>query len=139
MRLLVLDLCSGLDGWTAAFRERGHDCVGIEKEAKLKPVLEGNVRHFVGRARALLSALIEPGWMPDAILISPPCEGFSIAAVSKSWEPQPDGTFKPKSDTAREGLEVLEACLAIETALYRPAPFPLAAQRPTRRIPRTVA
>ncbi len=117
MRLLVIDLCSGLDGWTQAFIERGHDCVGIEKEASLKPVIEGDVRQMEGRARALLSALVEPGWMPDAILASPPCEGFSIATVSKMWEPQPDGSFKPKHSTARIGLEVLNACLGIISEL----------------------
>ena len=43
-------------------------------------------------------------YQPDMLWASPPCEGFSVAAIGKSWNH--DNT--PKSDTARLGLELVE-------------------------------
>lgn len=43
-------------------------------------------------------------YRPDMLWASPPCEGFSVAAIGKSWHH--DNT--PKSDTARLGLELVE-------------------------------
>lgn len=42
-------------------------------------------------------------YKPDILWASPPCEGFSVAAIGKSWNH--DNT--PKSDTARLGLELV--------------------------------
>ena len=42
-------------------------------------------------------------YQPDILWASPPCEGFSVAAIGKSWNH--DNT--PKSDTARLGLELV--------------------------------
>lgn len=43
-------------------------------------------------------------YTPDILWASPPCEGFSVAAIGKSW--YHDNT--PKSETARLGLELVE-------------------------------
>ena len=43
-------------------------------------------------------------YQPDMLWASPPCEGFSVAAIGKSWNH--DNT--PKSDTARLGLELVK-------------------------------
>lgn len=39
-------------------------------------------------------------FVPDIIWASPPCTGFSVAAIGKSWNKD----YTPKSDTARLGL-----------------------------------
>lgn len=33
----VLDLFSGLGGWSAAFRDRGHEVITLDIEPKFKP------------------------------------------------------------------------------------------------------
>ena len=144
MRILVFDMCSGRDGWTAAFRERDHDCISIDKEAALMPLIEGDLRNIKGQARLMLSAYVEPGWMPDLILFSPPCEGFAITSVTHMWwnfscrtclaycDRDDEGQMpaacpacktpnslgladppRPKHQTAIDGLEVLDAGLAV--------------------------
>lgn len=51
------------------------------------------------------------GFIPDVIWASPPCTGFSVAAIGKNWvkgEP-----FTPKTDSARLGVELLDATLKL--------------------------
>jgi hypothetical protein len=43
-------------------------------------------------------------FIPDIIWASPPCTGFSVAAIGKSW----NRDYTPKSDTARLGLLLVE-------------------------------
>ena len=45
---------------------------------------------------------------PDIIWASPPCTGFSVAAIGRNW----DG-LKPKTETARLGLELVGKTLEI--------------------------
>jgi hypothetical protein len=47
---------------------------------------------------------------PDVIWMSPPCTGFSVAAIGRNWE---KGTQMPKTDTARLGLKLVEKCIGI--------------------------
>lgn len=44
-------------------------------------------------------------YQPDLLWASPPCEGFSVAAIGKNWNH--DNT--PKTDSARLGVELVEA------------------------------
>jgi hypothetical protein len=51
------------------------------------------------------------GFIPDVIWASPPCTGFSVAAIGRNWvkgEP-----FTPKTDSARLGVELLDATLKL--------------------------
>ena len=43
-------------------------------------------------------------FIPDVIWASPPCTGFSVAAIGKSW----NRDYTPKSDTAKQGLKLVE-------------------------------
>ena len=45
----------------------------------------------------------------DILWASPPCEGFSVAAIGKNWNH--DNT--PKTDSARLGVELVEATLRL--------------------------
>ena len=50
-------------------------------------------------------------FQPDIIWASPPCTGFSVAAIGRNWvkgEP-----FTPKTDTARMGIRILDRTLEI--------------------------
>lgn len=48
---------------------------------------------------------------PDIIWASPPCTGFSVAAISKNWVK--GELFTPKSTSARLGVAIVKKTLAI--------------------------
>ena len=53
----------------------------------------------------------EVPFIPDVIWASPPCQGFSVAAIGKNWvkgEP-----FTPKTDSARLGIKLVQKTLDI--------------------------
>jgi len=49
---------------------------------------------------------------PTILWASPPCTGFSVAAIGKCWNKTPTGP-EPKSESAKLGLELLERTLEI--------------------------
>ena len=49
---------------------------------------------------------------PDIIWASPPCTGFSVAAIGRNWI-KTDGDAIPKSDTARLGIELVKKTIEI--------------------------
>jgi len=55
-------------------------------------------------------------WHPDMIWASPPCTGFSVAAIGHHWTGG-KGAYIPKTDTARLGITLLEKTIAIIKAL----------------------
>lgn len=49
---------------------------------------------------------------PDIIWASPPCTGFTVAAIGRNWH-KVGNIYTPKSDTARLGLELLQKAISI--------------------------
>lgn len=96
----VLDLFSGLGGWSQPAIDSGDHVFRVEIETRLPAELHADVRE-VGRR--------DLPWTPDLILASPPCEGFSVMNIGKNW--YHDG--RPKTDRARLALELVEATLRI--------------------------
>lgn len=73
----VIDLFSGLGGWSAAFRDRGHDVFTVDIEERFKPDLVADMYN------------VRPCDLPEnptVILASPPCNRFSVMTIGKSWE-----------------------------------------------------
>ena len=66
-RLRVLDLFSGLGGFSQAFKDRGHFVVRIDIDRELKPDVQADVRFLP----------IKDSTHFDVILASPPCEEFT--------------------------------------------------------------
>lgn len=93
----MLDLFSGLGGWGAAFRDRGHDVTSIDFEPRFGSSLVVSVMDI----KAL------HGW--DVILASPPCECFSVMTIGKNWHK--DGT--PKTERAAKALELANHTFAL--------------------------
>jgi hypothetical protein len=104
--LAVLDLFSGLRGWSAAFEKRGHDVFTID----IDPRFRADAYLDIGDVDAVLKAL---PWDPDVILASPPCQSFSTMSMGKMWTH--DGM--PKHPTAVEGRRLVLATLRIIAAL----------------------
>jgi len=88
----VLDLCSGLGGASCAFSMRGHFVVTLDIDHKFKPDLCMDVRSFRGRMGSF-----------DIVLASPPCQGFSTAALGYHWRHGPDKVVE-------EGISIVKAC-----------------------------
>lgn len=72
----VLDLFSGLGGWSEAFVAHGYDVTRVEMEPRFSSV-----------PRTVQADVLtwEPDGPYDLVLASPPCEGFSVAALGHNW------------------------------------------------------
>lgn len=51
-------------------------------------------------------------WVPDVIWASPPCTGFSVAAIGHHWTGGKNA-YIPKTDTARLGVEIVKKTFEI--------------------------
>ena len=96
-RLRVLDLFSGLRGWSQAFEERGHEtfCIEWGRQFRADAYLD------IGNVAGVLDAL---PWRPDLVLASPPCTAFTTMTMGRNWT-HADlwGAFPP-------GLVLPDAC-----------------------------
>lgn len=101
--LKVLDLFSGLGGWGAAFRDRGHHVVSLDFDPKFGADF---VTDVMG-----LKAL--NGW--DVILASPPCDCFSPMTIGKYWTGGAKA-YEPKNDKARAALALMQQTFALVAA-----------------------
>ena len=50
-------------------------------------------------------------FIPDVIWASPPCTGFSVAAIGKNWVKGEE--FEPKTDSARLGIKLVKKTLEL--------------------------
>ena len=89
----VLDLFSGLEGWSQPFRERGHEVYRVELNPRF-PAEHRDVMDFNPEALP---------WKPDIILASPPCTAFTVMQIGRNWTHD----HQPKTDSARLGLMLL--------------------------------
>lgn len=75
--MLVIDLFSGLGGWSAGFEDRGHEVFTVDNDPRFKADLVEdmfNVRPCDLRPE------------PDVILASPPCNHFSVQTAPRDWK-----------------------------------------------------
>lgn len=93
----VLDLFSGLKGWSQPFIDRGHDVITVDIEAKFKPTIQANV---IG----LTSKDFETYGRFDVVLASPPCNCFSVASVYRHWDKD---TKRPKDQETYEAIKLV--------------------------------
>jgi hypothetical protein len=99
----VIDLFSGLGGFSQAFIDRGHDVTRYEYSDEFKKVPHTIIEDVYNLWSGDLTGA-------DIILASPPCTHFSIASVSHHWNK--DGTPKPKTieqiQLIRHTLDIIE-------------------------------
>ena len=87
----VVDLFSGLGGFSEAFVDRGHDVERYEFDERFSEVPYTTIKNVLD----LTPVDIDHA---DIILASPPCNRFSLAAVSKTW---------PKGEPTEKTLEAI--------------------------------
>lgn len=92
----VLDLFSGLEGFSQAFKERGHEVVTVDIEERFKPMIVADIMNLTQKD-------FEKYGQFDVILASPPCDCFSVASVYRHWNP--NGTAK--SDKEIEAMNLV--------------------------------
>ena len=99
---LCIDLCSGLGGFSRAFKDAGWEVVTVDIDQKFQPTICGDItRLTVADIEAVLE---QPDWGDydaDCILASPPCERFSLAC--RTW-PKPG---------IQKAMDVVGACLEL--------------------------
>ena len=93
----VLDLFSGLGGWSQAFKDRGHTVVTVDNLEKFNPTI----------CKDIMDCSISDfsKWCPfDVILASPPCNCFSVASVYRHWDKE---THMPKDRATYESITLV--------------------------------
>ena len=92
----VLDLFSGLGGFSQAFKDRGHQVVTVDINSEFNPDICVDIMKY------------EPnGNKYDVILASPPCECFSVASIGHHWKNGlPD-------DNTKHAIEIIKHTLGL--------------------------
>lgn len=88
----MIDLFSGLGGWSAAFRDRGHEVFTVDINPKFRPDLERDILE------------VYPSDLPQSptvILASPPCIEFS-----RDWMPWLPSS-KPAMDLTTRTMDLI--------------------------------
>jgi site-specific DNA-cytosine methylase len=98
----VLDLFSGLGGWSQAFVERGHNVLTLDSEPWFGADIQMDVRDWD----------MDLPWRPDFILAGPPCTAFSLMKARLNWK-WDDKRYVPASFKAREAVSVVEAGIEV--------------------------
>lgn len=94
----VLDLFSGLGGWTEAFVDRGHEVTRVDHEKKFSSIPHTIVTDV---------RMWEPEQSYDVVLASPPCEAFSVARISRNWIGSKTEPLVPRTKKAVEGMKLV--------------------------------
>lgn len=84
--MIVLDLFSGKKGFSRPFAERGHEVYTVDIDASFEPTIVADVRE-------LRWPILDIPRGIDAVVASPPCQKFSVAAIGRYWKkgvPQPE-------------------------------------------------
>jgi hypothetical protein len=90
----VLDLFSGLRGWSEPWKERGHETFTVDIEPRFEPDL----------CIDMLNLHVEYlPWRPDVVLASPPCTTFTTMTMGRNWTHE----GRPKTLAAATALALI--------------------------------
>lgn len=89
----VLDLFSGLGGFSKAFKDHGHEVVTVDIEPSFNCDITKDV--FDLKAEDL-------GYF-DVILASPPCNNFSVLTIGRNWK-----HGRPRNEKTLKSLELVK-------------------------------
>ena len=89
-----LELFSGTKSFSKVAKELGHETMTIDNDRSLEPDIVADI------AQLNLPDFLDV----DIIWASPPCQGFSVAAIGKNW----NRDYTPKSDSARLAIELVK-------------------------------
>jgi len=93
---VILDLFCGTKSIAHAFEKEGFRTITLDNDDSFKPDITTDIKKWRGY-RDMHNI--------DVIWASPPCQGFSVAAIGKNWK---KGSTKPQTQTAKEALEMVK-------------------------------
>jgi len=100
-RMKVVDLFSGLGGFSEGFLQRGHEIIRYDNNPRFEAVPDTIIRDvFDLKIRSLRNA--------DVILASPPCQCFSSAAGGHYWEGR-----RPKLEATETAIRLIKHTLKL--------------------------
>lgn len=115
--LKVLELFAGTRSVGKAFEEKGHSVFSVEWDKRFDKI---DLYTDIGQLTA--ADIIEKFGKPDIIWASPDCTSYSVAAISKHREKQPNGELKPRSEYAifcdKVNKHVIDLINELQPALY---------------------
>ena len=106
----VLDLFSGLGGFSQAFKDKGHQVITVDIEPKFKPNICKDIMQITPKDF--------DGYNFDIVLASPPCNCFSVASIYRHWNE--DKTIKNNGelDAIRLVLHTIELIQALRPKFW---------------------
>ena len=104
----TVELFGGRQSFSRVARELGYETFVVE----LNPE-----KGYTPDWNDVLSVPLEYLGHPNILWASPPCEGFSVANIGRSWNKVGPDQYEPKSDTARHGLVLMERTTDIIRAI----------------------
>lgn len=96
----TIELFSGTKSFSKVMGKHGHKTFTIDNNPDLSPDWVTDITKIEAK---------EIVFGPDILWASPPCQGFSVAAIGRNWNK--DGT--PKSDSARQAIYNVECTIDI--------------------------
>ena len=104
----TIELFSGTKSFSKVMAHHGHSIFCVDNNADLAPDLVADIR--------TLRADDFP-YRPDILWASPPCQGFSVAALGKNWDHPSDEVYIPRTKSARLSISLVEHTLRLITEL----------------------
>jgi len=96
----TLELFAGTKSFSKVAEKLGHETFTIDIDYKLKPDMVADLNVM------LLSDILAIVEDMDIVWLSPPCTTFSMASGNTHWT----ADRKPKTENAKNGLEMLRLC-----------------------------
>jgi len=105
----MIDLFSGLNGWSQPWIDRGIHTTRIDLADHANVTLRADILTLTP---SKIHAEHGVEYVPELVAASPPCTSFSVASIQHHWNKE-DGVFIPKSDAARLGLKLMNHAFEI--------------------------
>lgn len=97
----VLDICSGLEGWSQPWKERGHNVVTIDINPKFNPTICADL------LKLPIEDLRKYGHF-QVITASPVCTEFSKASMPKTWKSVQRFGCNPSTDLLQKIIAIIK-------------------------------
>lgn len=108
--MIILELFSGTESISNAFRARGHECYTLDFDKQFNPTYCMDIADFDPYR------FIKEHGYPDVIWASPDCTVFSVAAICHNWKKEGE-KYTPLRPETKKGmdniykiLEIISAC-----------------------------